>query len=312
MGWWDLGGSSLDEVCGDRPADLVADALAHMLAQRGEKPTRAQLLCELAAVVAESGKPTMHLTALRVACDGETRRYEPTTEVPAWGQTLLTGLKATWRESWKRAPTMREVSSALTFVLAPAFSAWTSDGTSLEDLEVEWNDARGRLAIQDTLCVIRGCLERTLPPGIEVMDLVATLEDGAEVRAPGTTVVDAAVKALTGTLKQHEAAGSLAQVLELAFRGIADDQGRYALEREGVLISRLSLVARAKHARVRHATLGTGLVLDERDGKARIRFDAGAEKVILSRVMTIESPAGTPFTTVWELPVAYREHLRRK
>lgn len=250
MGWWSLGGMH-DGVGGDRPADLVAQALA----RRGRPPAEV-LFAELAAMLFASAATTAapkRPAALRVVADGVERHVHAaaTAAAPPWCLALLAALDRVWRDDWGRPPDARELAAACEFVLRPALADHVADATRLDELEVEWSDARGRLDLVDGLRALAVALPRALAGGTAVpaTRLVATLADGRVLATHGTAppdnaTVDDLSARLAATLRAFHPGPDtppLARVLELGVRRLAAEPERYALERGGVLVTQVAM-----------------------------------------------------------------------
>jgi hypothetical protein len=319
MGWWSLDGEP-DEIMGDQPADLATMAMGQLKNEGGGPPTQAQLLTEIAQTIGAHPLPKAEahrrLVAVRMVHPGGVLAVTPPFTAPAWGQALLTELVAAWRMVRRRPPSHRELAETFTFVLGPTMEPYTSDGTLLEDIELEWEDSRGRLSFSDSFAILHASLVAVLPSllgGTLTLDaLTVTLESGEELKvrpAPATLAADVAE---AGERLSRRAATSLDLdlLLGLALDNLISRRDRHTLTLDGVAPTRLAMVLRSKHRSVRHATLGEGRVLADLGDKARVHFADGSEKVLVNRMLTDQRPANQPFTVSQELNAVARDQLR--
>jgi hypothetical protein len=129
MAWWNLPGRQ-DDVIGDRPADLVADALGRASALRENTaqsgPTLPELLGALGRAIARAASeledpPT---AGARVVAFTSTGEVEPSPAAQELVESLAEGIRAValeYRERFERNPRLIELLALFAFVLGPKY-----------------------------------------------------------------------------------------------------------------------------------------------------------------------------------------------
>ena|SRR6185295_15378991 len=138
MSWWDVGGGS-DDVIGDQPADLMADALDTIATERAEsnraKPTLQESLDGFAAALRklsdarEEGEQVANLQLKAELDNGSTvsAGQQADEQIVATFANAITEIRARYEERWERQPRLRELLETLAFILRAHAQEYLSD-----------------------------------------------------------------------------------------------------------------------------------------------------------------------------------------